>query len=154
MMDIEQKIQYTDYDSSFCEKSWDWLNDEEIRYLADSTLFSREDQTKWFAGLSERSDYYIRGVLFNKIPIGSVGLKKITKVDGEYWGYIGEKEYWGQGIGKSMVSHIVDYAIMSELRTIYLNVRKDNERAMALYKRAGFLVENLGVDRVLMRLYL
>ena len=56
----------------------------------------------------------------------------------EYFGYIGEKEMWGRGIGKKMVGYILIYAKEAGLKEVYLHVAEDNERAIQLYQKMGF----------------
>ena len=93
-----QKIKFVEYNEIFLEKSWEWLNNKEIKYLTCTPDFTKEQQKKWFLSLKDKKDYFIKGVLYNDTPIGVVGLKNITNTNGEYWGYIGEKEYWNKGI--------------------------------------------------------
>ena len=48
------------------------------------------------------------------------------------------KEYWGNGIGTTLIREVLKFAIFHDIEIIYLNVRSDNERAIALYKKFGF----------------
>ena len=146
-----ESVDFVEYDMDFLNKSYSWLTDTEIKYLTNTPNISRESQQRWFSSLQNQSDYYIRGISFNNLPIGACGLKHITAIDGEYWGYIGVKDYWGKGIGKQMIDHIESYARSLDLLYIYLNVRKDNERAIRLYLSKGYekIVEN--TDMIKMR---
>lgn len=49
------------------------------------------------------------------------------------------KAYWHQGIGTKMMQRIVEYAKEVRLRSIELEVVADNEVALALYKKMGFV---------------
>jgi len=75
------------------------------------------------------------------------------------------KEYWGLGVGAQLMSALIDFAKSSDkLEIIHLQVRADNERAIALYKKMGF--KEIGMypkytkingeyfDDILMNLYL
>jgi len=54
------------------------------------------------------------------------------------------KEYWGLGIGSGLVENLIDWARSSGIiRKINLKVRLDNERAIKLYERFGFVNEGL-----------
>jgi RimJ/RimL family protein N-acetyltransferase len=54
------------------------------------------------------------------------------------------KRYWGNGIGKSMLRYLIQWAKDGgQIRKINLRVRSDNERAIRLYKGQGFVVEGL-----------
>lgn len=53
------------------------------------------------------------------------------------------KEYWGKGIGSSLMRKLVEFSREASYKSIYLDVRADNERAISLYRKFGF--EKLGV---------
>ena len=99
---------------------------------------TKENQEEWFCLLPDKNDYYIRGIAVDNKPIGACGLKHITPEAGEYWGYIGEKDYWGKGIGGRMMAFIEEYAKSLGLKQIYLQVLNNNERAMRLYVKNGY----------------
>ncbi|OQB25460.1 MAG: Spermidine N(1)-acetyltransferase [Firmicutes bacterium ADurb.Bin182] len=49
------------------------------------------------------------------------------------------KEYWGMGIGRRLMEELIEWAKGTGIiRKINLRVRKDNERAIRLYKKLGF----------------
>jgi RimJ/RimL family protein N-acetyltransferase len=55
---------------------------------------------------------------------------------------IGEREYWGRGIGREAVSLLVEYAFqVRNLRKVHLSVHATNERAIRAYRAAGFVEE-------------
>ena len=148
------EIQMVDYDYKFLQYSWDWLNDPEIKKLTNTNDFSIKDQREWFDNLNKSKDYLIWGILADSKPIGACGLKKITKKDCEYWGYIGEKLYWGKGIGKIMLNSLEQIAKEMNLKSIWLKVLKDNIRAINLYKKAGYEVEKEDHELIYMRKFL
>lgn len=137
------EISFVPYSDLFLKKSWDWLNDSEIKKLTNTHDFTKEDQKRFFNSLKSRNDYLIKGIIFNKIPIGACGLKNITNSDAEYWGYIGEKEFWGKGFGKEILDFMINCGIKMNLSSIYLNVIKENKRAIKLYQNFGFETEEL-----------
>ena len=52
------------------------------------------------------------------------------------------REYWGLGIGTRLIETLIAWAKASGVvRKINLRTREDNARAIALYKRMGFVVE-------------
>jgi len=133
-------INLVEYDRIFLTLSWLWLNDPEIKVLTDTPDFSKESQERWFESLCTIDNYLIWGITVDDIPIGVCGLKNITKDNCEYWGYIGDKAYWGKGIGKYMVEKLEMKAMDLNLRKIYLKVLITNERAIKLYNRMGYVV--------------
>jgi RimJ/RimL family protein N-acetyltransferase len=70
--------------------------------------------------------------------IGAAGLKKIKDRSAEYFVYIGDKDYWGKGLGGQIMSQVLDKALDLGLSHIYLNVVAENQRAIRSYEKAGF----------------
>ena len=147
-------IEFADYSKIFLEKSWDWLNDKEIKELTVTPDFTKEQQKQFYDSLPQKTNYFIKGVTCNSIPIGVCCLKNITEKDGEYWGYIGEKEYWGKGIGKEILKYIINFAKEKQLASVYLTVADYNIRAYGLYAKYGFAEEKKENGIITMRLHL
>ena len=131
-------VDFTPYDETFLAFSADWLADPEIKALTMTPEFDRDVQRRWFDSLPGRSDYLIWGVRHEGTPIGACGLKGIEDRAGEYWGYIGDKSFWGRGIGTQMVGFIEEQARARDLTRLWLRVWQGNPRARALYERLGF----------------
>ena len=149
------KIELVKYSEDFLDYSWTWLNDPEIKDMTNTTSFSKETQKEWFNTLQNRNDYIIWGIEADNIPIGACGLKNITNLDCEYWGYIGVKSFWGKGIGRIVMNLLIEYARNNDIKSIWLTVLPDNERAQKLYFKLGFKVEpNEISDLIQMRLVL
>ena len=128
-----------DYNMTFLHKSWEWLNDPEIKTLTMTPDFTREDQLAFYNSLPDRKNYWIRGLMENDCPVGAMGLKHINNRNAEYWGYIGEKEFWGKGIGTFMMQQAIKKATELGLDQLYLFVDEENQRAKQLYAGNGFL---------------
>jgi len=47
------------------------------------------------------------------------------------------------GYGKKLLQQVMEYAILNGMRTLTLEVRKDNDSAIAFYKKQGFVVDNV-----------
>jgi RimJ/RimL family protein N-acetyltransferase len=133
-------IVFEKYNKKYLEKSWIWLNDSEIKKLTMTPDFTQENQKQWFNSLKEKKDYLIWGIMVDNVPVGVCGLKNITEEKAEYWGYIGEKKYWGKGIGKTMMNMTIDKAKELRLQKINLKVLNNNYRAIKLYDYFGFKV--------------
>jgi len=130
------------YDLTFLDLSWGWLNNPEIKRMTNTPDFTREQQLKWFAGLSRKLDYKIWGLKYNCKPIGVCGLKNITATNAEYWGYIGEKQYWGIGLGSAIMQLVEGEAKKAGLHFVWLSVISDNIRAIRLYRKNGYTEKN------------
>lgn len=148
------ELKLIEYSEQFLERSWYWLNDSEIKFLTNSPSFSKEEQMQWYVSLRNRTDYLIWGLLIGEVPAGVCGLKHLTSVDCEYWGYIGEKKFWGKGYGGEMLQMMIDKAVDLNLKSIWLSVIEHNKRAISLYKKFGFEIERKENDQLLMRKFL
>jgi RimJ/RimL family protein N-acetyltransferase len=144
------EINFVPFDEQFLHQSSKWLQDEEISMLIHASPFSAEQQQQWFEQLPARKNYFIWGVECDHQPIGVTGLKNVTTTDAEYWGYIGEKEYWGKGIGNYMLQHIEEFGRERKLQKIYLNVLADNFRAIRSYEKNQFIIISENEGMVLM----
>ena len=133
------KVELVSFDKCFFEKSRAWLEDEEVNRLTDTGELPMEsDRLKWFESLHSRMDYLIWGVACEEEPIGACGLKNIQGSKAEYWGYIGEKSYWGKGLGSSMLKGVERKAKELNLDELYLTVLMENDRAIRLYINNGY----------------
>lgn len=151
------KLALVNYTEEILEKSWKWLNDPDIKHLTSTPDFSKEDQQNWFAGLENNKNYWVRGIQYDNKIIGVAGLKKIDRSNktAEYFGYIGEKEYWGKGLSKDLFSIIFKTAKQDfELESLYLNVIPDNIRAVKSYEKAGFIISDRTDSNIKMSLNL
>ena len=130
------------YDSSFLELSWQWLNDPEIKRLTHTADFTREDQKKWFDKIPSLEGYKIWGIQYDGEKVGVCGIKKITKDDCEYWGYIGVKTMWSKGIGTIAMELIEEKAAELKLKSIWLLVLEENVRGRKFYEKLGYTKES------------
>lgn len=140
-----------EFDEGFLKLSWKWINDPVIKELISASVITKEEQNKWFKEIRKQNDYLIWGIVADKTPIGVCGLKKITGNDCEYWGYIGEKKYWGKGLGVQMMVLMENEAREKELKSIWLQVNKSNIRATKLYEKMGYKVEDISNSKLIMR---
>lgn len=139
------------FDTVFLEASWNWLQDEELRKLVDAPVITKEQQQSWFKTLPQRTDYCIWGVLYDGKPVGVTGIKNIKSNTGEYWGYIGDKNYWGKGIGSAMMQCTVAEAQALQLKQLTLKVLRTNQRAIQLYQKNGFVQTQADETHLLMQ---
>lgn len=134
-------IELKPFIESHLELTYKWLRDPEIKAMTASAEFSKFEQKKWFDSLPAKLDYKIHIVTMNDLPIGVCGIKNIEENSGEYWGYIGEKENWGKGIGKIILREIEKKARELNLASLYLFVKNlENHRAINLYHSCGYKV--------------
>jgi len=126
-----------------------WLADSEVNFGLNSAVrngLKLVDHKNWFKRyLAEekigQQNIYI--ILNDDVPIGQVGLYDINKEDKNAILYIviGEKEYWGKGIGAKAIEFIHNYAKnVLHLHKINLNVHAKNKKALSLYKKCGYKI--------------
>lgn len=141
-MNTAYKISLETYDMTCLDKSWAWLNDPEIKKLTMTPVFTREDQFKFFERLPHRTDYRIWSVVLDGTElIGAAGFKNHRGSLAEYWGYIGEKQYWNKGFGRSLIEAVELKARESGVFDLDLKVSTANLRAIALYEKVGFVID-------------
>src|SRR5262249_2264098 len=132
------RLVFAGFDERFLEKSWEWLRDPELKSLTMTPDFTREEQREWFSTLPGRTDYLIWGLSCEGTAIGAAGVKNITKASAEYWGYIAERQFWGTGLGREMMSFVIGHARKLGLGELHLKVHQENVRAIQLYSKVGF----------------
>lgn len=53
------------------------------------------------------------------------------------------KEYWGNGIGRTLLENMLEWTKNTEIKKISLTVVETNKKAIELYKKYGFIEEGL-----------
>lgn len=152
--DETSKLHLVDFDIVCLNKSWEWLSDPGLRQLTLSPEFTREEQLRFYDSIKSRDDYNIWGVFLDGFGlIGVAGLKNCRLTLAEYWGYIGERNLWGKGLGKRMISIVEEKAKGLGFTQLELKVSITNERAIALYKKTGFTIDPHGDADGCLRMY-
>ncbi|WP_427339831.1 GNAT family N-acetyltransferase [Caloranaerobacter sp. DY30410] len=69
------------------------------------------------------------------------GSRQRLKHTGEF-GISVKKEYWNMGIASQLIKELIEWAKANKIiKKINLKVREDNERAINLYRKFGFIEE-------------
>ena len=89
------------------------------------------------------SSHYIVAKLNNEI-VGFGGIKVVLD-SADIMNIVVKKNFRNLGIGTSILNEIIALCLSLNLSSITLEVRKDNEYAISLYKNFGF--ETLGVRK-------
>ncbi len=121
-----------------------WVNDREITdtllITPPKTLSSEEE---WVRQAKDRKNSVIFNVMADDDKlVGNVGLEDICPVDrnAEFGILIGEKEYWGRGIGTEATKLALIYGFYYlNLHSIFLEVYSFNKRAIKTYENVGFV---------------
>lgn len=134
------RIKLVPYSRRYLDCSSVWLNDPELKALTLTPDFTRDDQFAFFDSLPSRKDYRIWGVEApDGSPIGAAGIKNIAGNNGESWCYIGERNWWGRGVGRQILEACEEKARGLGLRQLWMRALATNERSIALYAKMGFV---------------
>ena len=130
-----------------------WMNDREF-----CRLFNRvyrpliiSVQKKWYKQTLKDKNQLIFAIEVDGVYIGNVGLKNIDYLNkkAEYYVFIGNKDYWGKGIGTIATKKFLNYIKQHlKLHKIYLHVDQLNLAARKLYKKTGFVKEGVLKDEL------
>lgn len=143
-------------DSSFLSQEYlNWMNDEEVNKYLESGGDYTFEKLKHFLNEVEKSSILFWAIIIkdsNK-HIGNIKIDPISKRNktGEYGILIGDKNEWGKGYAKEASSSILKFCFSDRilLRKVTLGVVAENESALLLYQKLGFIQEGLLKSHVL-----
>jgi RimJ/RimL family protein N-acetyltransferase len=125
-----------------------WLNDPEVtRYLETGTFpTTSQDLEKFYAQVTGSSTEVIFAIADSKSHkhIGNVKLGPINWVHRRtmFGILIGDKQYWGKGVGEEVTRLMVEYAFYRlNLHRVGLVVFEEHKPAVRCYEKVGFKVE-------------
>ncbi|MCR4706713.1 MAG: GNAT family N-acetyltransferase [Clostridiales bacterium] len=117
----------TDYLLSYPDES-DMTAEQEAQFLKERT--ESEDEIEILAEIDE--------TLVGMAGIGCVGRKEKVRHRASF-GISLDRAYWGLGIGRALTEACIECARAAGYAQLELEVVAENKRAVALYKRAGFM---------------
>jgi len=134
-----------------------WFNDPEVTHFLEGRYpMSRASEAEWLASRTKASMGYANAAfavetLAESKHIGSVGLHDLKPEDRKatFGIAIGDKEYWDHGYGTDATLTLLRFAFDEmNLRRVMLHVDERNLRAIACYRKCGFVEEGrLRADR-------
>lgn len=126
-------------------ESWDlglpWYQDQDVLYYSEGVtekVYDMKVITSMYSYLSKIGELYFIEIFENGLwkTIGDVTLSEKTMPI-----VIGDKKYWGKGIGKKVISRLLLRAKDIGLKKICLSgIYHYNERSKNLFKSLGFTV--------------
>ncbi|RKD31579.1 GNAT family N-acetyltransferase [Thermohalobacter berrensis] len=122
------------------KKALNWYQNPKVLYYSEGVttkVYSMEVIKRMYKHLSNIGELYFIEVFENEDwkAIGDVTLseKNMPIV-------IGEERYWGKGIGKKVISKLINRAKDIKLKKIYIpSIYKYNERSRNLFESLGFV---------------
>lgn len=131
------------------ENLYRWRLDEEVAYWASGNygdaLFALHEVEEMIRGQGAQSN--TRWFIINKEekqPIGFLAFRNFDRITQSVSLslFIGEKEEWGKGYGTEALQKFLYFLFTSyNLNRVELTTFPENERALRLYKKCGFVIE-------------
>ena len=129
----------------------DWFNDAEICEFNSHHRFPMygEDMRSYFETTIKSHEHLVLAICDKKSDqhIGNVSLQHIDQLNqsAEFAIVIGEKSFWGKGVGSEAMSLILDHGFMQlNLHRIYLGTAENNIGMQKLALAQGFTEEGRG----------
>ena len=125
-----------------------WINDPEATDMLGNVRFpmSRVREKKCVDGQTAGTSKSRNFTILTKkgLPIGNVGFNVLNwqNRSGVLGIMIGEKDYWNKGYGSEAIGMVLEFGFQTlGLHRILLYVDSKNDRAVACYKKCGFVIE-------------
>lgn len=129
-------------------KWFNWFNDSRVTQFTERGVYpnTREGLLEFYRKSVKGGNDLVLAIIWkqNGQHIGNVGLHRIDWVHrrSEFAIVIGEKGYWGRGVGSEAAKLIKEHGFRKlNLHKIFLGVRVDHKAAVKVYKKAGFKIE-------------
>jgi len=124
-----------------------WWKDKELIKLT-SGIYEKDDNVLkgYFLAMlnSKKDSHYL--IHYDSKIVGNISLSYKDKKTFEIHIVIGEKDYWGKGIGGVSINKVLNIAFKKlDYNKAYIEVRPENKRAIELYEFCGFI--KLGVKK-------
>jgi len=117
-----------------------WWRDKELLKLTSGVLklISDKEVTKYFQAILDNKNDYNFMLIADREIVGHISLVKRRNDWHETQIVIGEKKYWGKGIGSRAINILIRKAKKNRISKIYLEVRPTNIRAILAYEQCRF----------------
>ena len=110
---------------------------------ADEIRFTAEQEAQFLQSKADSPDEVmiiaeVDGAIAGTAGVDALGLRDKVRHRATF-GISLDRAYWGLGIGSAMTAACIDCARQAGYAQLELEVVEDNARAVALYKKAGFV---------------
>lgn len=131
------------------ERVYTWINDREVtQFLIARYPMSHGDEERWLAAATVENGFAndVRLAIETRdgTHIGNCGLHRISAEDrhADLGIMIGDKSCWSNGYGTDAVMTLLRFAFhQMNLHRVSLGVFDFNDRAIACYRKCGFIEE-------------
>ena len=124
--------------------SYKWRNDPEIWSYTKFVLkdpITVDIEKQWLSNKLKAANEKRFAICVKNTNeyIGNIQLLDIENETAEFHIFIGEKKYWGKGIGYSASLMLLKYAFYNlNLKHVFLEVHAENLAAYSIYQKVGF----------------
>lgn len=109
----------------------------------DELSFTVEQEAQFLQGKADSPDEVLIIAEVDGVIAGTAGVDPVGRRDKvrhrAVFGICLDEAYWGLGIGSALTAACIDCARQMGYAQLELEVVEDNVRALALYKKAGFV---------------
>jgi RimJ/RimL family protein N-acetyltransferase len=129
------------------DRNFEWVNDHDVtRHLVIRYPLSRDVERGFVEGRNANSFANTILAIETKegVHIGNCGLHEVQPENrkASLGIMIGDKQYWSNGYGTDAVTTLLRFGFGEmNLNRVWLHVFEFNERAIACYKKCGFVEE-------------
>lgn len=123
----------------------EWRNAKQVSNYFILPKIEINTHINWLKSLREHPEKQVAFVIYyDEKPIGLTYFRNIDHLKSCDWGvFIHSIEHRGKGIGLKTLEFSLDYAFnVLNLNKINLEVLENNEKAIELYKKCGFVIQN------------
>ena len=126
---------------------------DNLTFGAEGLPFTVETEAEYLAGIQGSDDNVMLVAKDNGKIVGNASLRRLPR----RMSHRGEiaisvlKEYWNCGIGKDLISKLIEFASEHDFDVIDLQVRSDNFAAIHLYEKMGF--QQFGTHPAFFKMY-
>ena len=122
-----------------------WWRDPELIKMTSGILdlITDDEVEKYFSMMLFSAKNYHFIVCLGKRSIGHISLAQRDNEWYETQIVIGEKEYWGKGFATEAMLLLLKKAEQLNIKEIFLEVRPDNNPAIRVYEKCGFVRKEL-----------
>ena len=125
-----------------------WFSDKDVTRYSDTQygVFSLEGQISYVQECLSNKNILLFGIFEDDKHIGNIVLKGKLSVHkrAEITYFIGEKNYWGRGIGRNAVSKVIQIARVDlKLNKLFAGVAKNNTGSRKILENNNFVLEGI-----------
>jgi RimJ/RimL family protein N-acetyltransferase len=125
----------------------EWRNRDDVRkWFCFSEVITQQSHFEWFDRYVKKSDDFTFVMTVENTPVGQIALynwdKEAQTIEiGRIM--VGDNRYLGKGLAKESIEKLVEVAAnLLDCRWVKLEVKENNDRAIALYRKCGFEVRS------------